>query len=219
MTKTISLKITSPASEYPYEKSFSPEMAIVEFKRRIELIVGVYIADMQLTLLNEENKFVCELKQEGQTLAEAGIQNNFTVRVEDRSGKYVNQQAGSVEHYKIDDDNYRQREESFLNFKKRVVPPHIVVGNRCTVTSKMKGNRSGVISYVGDVDFKPDEVMVGVILDEPQGKHDGSVDGKRYFQCESPYGIFVDRKFVKPEITELKMPIEEKQLGEVIEEI
>lgn len=40
------------------------------------------------------------------------------------------------------------------------------VGNRCTVTSKTKGNRSGLIAFVGEVDFKPDEIMVGVVLDE-----------------------------------------------------
>lgn len=40
------------------------------------------------------------------------------------------------------------------------------VGNRCTVTSKMKGNRSGIVSYVGEVDFKPNEVMIGVTLDQ-----------------------------------------------------
>lgn len=34
------------------------------------------------------------------------------------------------------------------------------------MTSKLKGNRSGQIAYVGEVDFKPDEVMIGVVLDE-----------------------------------------------------
>jgi tubulin-folding cofactor B len=43
----------------------------------------------------------------------------------------------------------------------------------------MKGNRSGMIAYVGEVDFKPEELMIGITLDEPLGKHDGSVDGKR----------------------------------------
>lgn len=30
----------------------------------------------------------------------------------------------------------------------------------------MKGNRPGQIAYVGEVHFKPEEVMVGVVLDE-----------------------------------------------------
>jgi len=47
------------------------------------------------------------------------------------------------------------------------------------------------------------------------------VDGKRYFECQPLHGIFVERKYVQPEIRgELKMPVEDKQIdAEMIEEI
>ncbi|KAI6170783.1 Tubulin-folding cofactor B [Aphelenchoides bicaudatus] len=218
MKKTVNIKITAPEAEYPYQKTFPIEMPLVEFKRRIELVVGIYAADMVLSLLNAEGKFVTELRQEGKTLSELGVQEDFTVEVKDKSGKFVDPLSGSVEHYKINDDNYEQREESFRNFKKRNIPAHIAVGNRCIVTSKLKGNRSGQIAYVGEVDFKPDEVMIGVVLDEPLGKHDGSVDGKRYFECQQLHGVFVEKRNIKPEVTELKMPVSEQELG-VVEEI
>ena len=32
---------------------------------------------------------------------------------------------------------------------------------------------------------------IGVALDEPKGKNNGTVQGKRYFTCEENHGIFV----------------------------
>ncbi|XP_017152024.1 restin homolog isoform X5 [Drosophila miranda] len=51
------------------------------------------------------------------------------------------------------------------------------------------GLRSGQIAYIGETHFAPGE-WAGIVLDEPNGKNDGYVAGKRYFQCEPKRGIF-----------------------------
>jgi len=99
------------------------------------------------------------------------------------------------------------------------VLPYIAVGNRCIVISKAKGERAGLIKYIGEVDFKPSATMIGVELDESLGKHDGSVDGKRYFQCPNGHGIFVEPKLIKPEIPHDDVANSNGQQQEEIEEI
>lgn len=89
------------------------------------LYVKIY---MSLTLLNADGKFVAELNQEGKTLSELGVLDDWTVKVENKSGKFVDPLSGSVEHYKINEDVYGQREESFRQFKKRNIPSYIKVG-------------------------------------------------------------------------------------------
>ena len=32
---------------------------------------------------------------------------------------------------------------------------------------------------------------IGIVLDEPTGKNDGSIKDERYFQCEENRGVFV----------------------------
>ena len=52
--------------------------------------------------------------------------------------------------------------------------------------------RRGTISYIGLVPEIPGiGVWIGVRLDEPTGKNDGSVKGKRYFECGANCGVFV----------------------------
>ncbi|XP_022068518.2 dynactin subunit 1-like isoform X3 [Acanthochromis polyacanthus] len=64
-------------------------------------------------------------------------------------------------------------------------PPKI--GSTVEVTGK--GQR-GTVAYIGTTLFASGK-WVGVILDEPKGKNDGTVQGKRYFTCEENHGIFV----------------------------
>uniref|UniRef100_A0A6Q2Z4D8 Kinesin family member 13Ba n=1 Tax=Esox lucius TaxID=8010 RepID=A0A6Q2Z4D8_ESOLU len=57
-------------------------------------------------------------------------------------------------------------------------------------------NKGGTVRYVGSTEFA-EGLWVGVELDSPSGKNDGSVAGHYYFRCNPGYGVLVrpDRVF------------------------
>lgn len=64
---------------------------------------------------------------------------------------------------------------------------HAIVGERCQVTP---GGRRGRIAWTGRLDKKPG-FWIGIILDEPMGNNDGSLESTRYFECLDKHGCFV----------------------------
>ncbi|XP_055686060.1 kinesin-like protein KIF13A isoform X2 [Lutzomyia longipalpis] len=67
------------------------------------------------------------------------------------------------------------------------VPEWVVVGESVLIRPY---NTSGVISFVGGTHFQGG-TWVGVELDTPTGKNDGTVQGITYFTCKPKHGIFV----------------------------
>jgi tubulin-specific chaperone B len=63
----------------------------------------------------------------------------------------------------------------------------IQVGCRCKLSP---GDKRGVVKYVGKIEGLPMGYWVGVHLDEPVGKNDGSVKGQQIFECPRMHGAF-----------------------------
>lgn len=62
---------------------------------------------------------------------------------------------------------------------------NFIVGDNVLVD----GAKSGVIGFIGQTQFARG-VWVGVILETPDGKNDGSVGGVQYFECAPNHGLF-----------------------------
>ncbi|EMR08577.1 hypothetical protein PNEG_03053 [Pneumocystis murina B123] len=69
------------------------------------------------------------------------------------------------------------------------------------------GKTLGTVRFIGRTDFSTGE-WVGVELDMPTGKNNGSVKGKQYFECKENYGVFVRISAVK------KVELKEEELLE-----
>ncbi|KAH8259570.1 hypothetical protein KR026_006782, partial [Drosophila bipectinata] len=65
--------------------------------------------------------------------------------------------------------------------------PKPKLGQRVEVTGK---NLHGTVAYVGRTNFAAG-LWIGVILDEPLGKNNGTIHGSTYFKCPSNCGLFV----------------------------
>uniref|UniRef100_A0A8C5IYB9 Kinesin family member 13B n=1 Tax=Junco hyemalis TaxID=40217 RepID=A0A8C5IYB9_JUNHY len=66
------------------------------------------------------------------------------------------------------------------------IPEWLKEGEYVTVGT----NKTGTVRYIGPTDFQ-EGTWVGVELDFPAGKNDGSIGGKQYFRCNPGYGLLV----------------------------
>ncbi len=125
--------------------------------------------------------------------------------------------ASSVEKYVMPEAEYEKKTDSVLAWKKaqklgrfdpnapslekakisafqaEIDSRGIEVGRRCRVGGE--DARRGTVMYAGEVPEIPGGLgaWVGIQLDEPVGKNDGSVGGKRYWGADGgqKHGIFV----------------------------
>lgn len=128
-----------------------------------------------------------------------------------RPGEYSDLSA--VEKFELTTEEYEARNDTVLSHLKAnklgrfadvptpiahqppppsTVPEDLVVSARCEVQSGEETlARRGTIRFVGEAPMGRGGIWVGVELDEPTGKGDGSVDGKRYFTCLPKHAVFV----------------------------
>ncbi|KAH0202582.1 hypothetical protein KCU99_g4392, partial [Aureobasidium melanogenum] len=137
----------------------------------------------------------------------AGLRANYT-------------DVSAVEKYEMPPDEYESRTDSVLHWKKthqlgrfdpdapsieqqkiasierEIEERGIKLDVRCRLLaanqSESSLERRGTVKYIGPVPEIPGiGAWVGIALDEPTGKNDGTVKGTRYFQCGANCGVIV----------------------------
>ncbi|TRZ01912.1 hypothetical protein DNTS_028602 [Danionella cerebrum] len=215
---TVSVRLTSTISSFEANRRFSRGITVAEFKSKLEMIVGIPHSCMELELYSTSDKFLQKLDNNEALLGSYHVDDDCRIHVTDRSGTHSGEfdDVSKVEKFEISDEAYDKRADSVRNFKKnmrlgrfneentakqqetsakkeeeeKAAADAIAVGNRCKVQVPGQPTKIGTVMFVGLADFKPG-LWVGVKYDEPLGKNDGSVNGKRYFECEAKYGAFV----------------------------
>jgi dynactin 1 len=89
--------------------------------------------------------------------------------------------------------------------------PRLELGQRVEYISSGKRIYGKLAYGPNGFHVKPNENdWCGVVLDEPLGKNNGTVQGKQYFSCPDNYGIFVRSHLLKP-VFESKIPSNRSQ--------
>lgn len=215
----VSLTVISETKEFGVEKRYSKDTQILDLKNKLEMITGYLTADMKLRLLNKDKKLVCDIEDESKMLGFYPCEDGYYLEVIANKtvlGVPFDEEDPNFERFKLSDEEYAKKSGTLKEFlsknklgqydadmkeqkerqakekieKEKQLVDLMKVGSRCQVTAPGAPTRLGTVMYLGTLGDKPG-YFVGVKYDEPLGKNDGSVDGKRYFECLPKYGGFV----------------------------
>lgn len=228
----LDILVTSNINSFGTQRRFPLDIKISELKQKLELLTGASSSTMELQLLDNNNDLIEKMLDDHATLGSFNIANAKVLHVVDplhQTGEF--EDLSKVKKFELSEEEYAKRGETFRAFKDKLklqggdqkspkleeklkeeeeLIKNIAVGNRCEVKIAGKPSRRGTVMYIGTTEFKPG-YWVGVKYDEPMGKNDGSVAGKRYFECPPKYG-----SFVKPhDVTVGDFPEESFELDEL----
>ncbi|OAL55356.1 hypothetical protein IQ07DRAFT_607726 [Pyrenochaeta sp. DS3sAY3a] len=202
------------------ERRVSPSWSIAQLKTRLEPITGVPANCQQLSLrVGSQDPIPLAAADEEQThLAAYPLQAYAEITVIDTrppAARTDFTDLSSVEKYEMPVVEYESRTDSVLAWKKaqklgrfdpnagtieqqKIRASEREVDERgLSVSARVRllpetDDRRGTVSYIGPVPEIPGiGSWIGVTLDEPTGKNNGSVKGKSYFECGPNYGVFV----------------------------
>jgi len=200
------------------ERKFDKGITVQTLKDKLELITGARSALMTIEVFDQNDVKVCDLTDLEALIGSFPIEpQGFRLHITDSElRKQELEDTNGVTKFEITDDEYSKKTGTVREFMKRnkmgkynpeevaqiekekaeaekmekEAASKISVADRCEVSVPGQVTRRGEVKYIGEVHFKPG-MWVGIQYDEPFGKNDGSVEGKRYFQCQPKYGGFV----------------------------
>ncbi|XP_046978031.1 tubulin-folding cofactor B [Vanessa cardui] len=236
----INVQITKSDSDdaAPVERRFKKGITIHEFKTKLELLTGGSASTMKLKVFDSKNNFVCDINNDDALLGSYPIDDGMRIHVTDNFTLFKDfADADSAERFRLSEEEYEKKGDTLRSFLQRnklgkyneeetnkmkeqqqkeaeeeaKLAEAVLVGARCEVRVPAQGTRRATVRYNGPLE-NARGLWIGVQYDEPRGKNDGSVNGKRYFTCPPKYGGFVKPMYV----TVGDFPVEEFDLEDEI---
>lgn len=204
------------------ERRITPSWSISQLKSKLETVTGIPPSCQTLSLKTPGAEAISieAANEDGTHLSNYPLVPYAELHVIDTrpaaARPNFNDTSG-VDKYVMPEEEYEKKTDSVLSWKKNQklgrfdpnAPSHeqaklagfqreiasrgIAVDKRCRVGGE--DTKRGTIKYVGEVKEIPGGlgVWVGVQLDEPVGKNDGSIAGTRYWgeASELKHGVFV----------------------------
>ncbi|GAA0150392.1 chaperone [Lithospermum erythrorhizon] len=222
-------------------KSFSADVRVslqitVEaVKDKLWKKCGTCVDSMRLELYDDTDAKLADLSQDLRPFGFYSPHDGYRLHVIDldpssvTSGGWL-EDTSLVDKYTISDEAFAKRDGTFRKFKEKWASQNpssldskkqisedcmkdlcanVKVGDRCQVEP---GEKRGIIKFVGQAETLSPGFWVGVQYDEPLGKHDGTVKGKRYFECPPLHGAMVRPDKVKVGDYPERDPFEEEEI-------
>ncbi|KAI2631930.1 CAP Gly-rich domain-containing protein [Hypoxylon sp. NC1633] len=204
------------------ERRITPSWSITQLKRKLEPVTGIPPSSQRISLrtASKDTIAVEAVDEDSTPLSHFPLAAYAELHIIDTrpvSARVDFNDTSGVDKYVMPTDEYEKKSDSVLAWKKaeklgRFNPEAptlekakidafaseirnrgIEVGKRCRVGGD--DSRRGEVKYVGEVKEIPGSIgaWIGIHLDEPVGKNDGSIGGTRYWGAESDlkHGVFV----------------------------
>ncbi|XXG73596.1 hypothetical protein AAC387_Pa07g2491 [Persea americana] len=212
---------------------FSLQMTVESIKEKLWKKCGTSVDSMVLELYDDTGVKVCDMNDNLRLLGFFSPQDGYRLHIIDldpasvTSGGWL-EDTSLVEKYTISEEAYNNLDGTYRKFKEKLVSQNpsllenkitdnymedlctnIKVGDRCEVEP---GGKRGVVMFVGRAETASPGFWVGIQYDEPLGKHDGMVKGKRYFDCPPLHGVLIRPDKVKVGDYPERDPFEEDEI-------
>ncbi|KAJ8920502.1 hypothetical protein NQ315_005371 [Exocentrus adspersus] len=209
----VNLHISTSKDDISFsEKRFPKSLNIADLKAKLELMTGGNCNTMQVEAYTKDNQLLCKLDDNNALLGSYPLDNGMRLHVIDQFQIRNELDLGNEPKFELTDEEYAKKSDSvrafllknklgkyneenqvkkdLLEAEEKKLAEATVIGARCKVTVQNAPSRLGTVMYSGPVEGLSG-YWIGVKYDEPLGKNDGSVKGKKYFECPDKYGAFV----------------------------
>ncbi|RAL61544.1 hypothetical protein DID88_009583 [Monilinia fructigena] len=189
------------------ERRITPSWTIGQLKAKLVPVTGIPSLNQKLTLwINNQQSIDIQAQDEENTqLTNFPLAPQAVIHVTDTRAPGLRENytdVSAVEKYTLPRNEKLGRfnpdaptllDAKIAVYDNEIREKGIAVGKRCRVGGD--DSRRGEVMYVGDVEEIPGGAgkWIGVKLDEPVGKNNGSLGGKRYWgtEGEGKFGVFV----------------------------